>query len=1512
MRDRSFTQRRRFAGVSRAALSLSQRLAGGMTLATLMFGIGQPVGAQTLPNGGTITAGSGSITTGARSVEVNQTSDRMVVAWQGFDIGAGERVTFNQPNASSVALNRVLTGGASRIDGSLIANGQVWLLNPNGVVIGRDAVVNTAGLVLSSLGLSDDDFMGGRNSFSGNGTGAIVNHGRLTTGAGGVVALIGPAVANSGTIDTPGGSTVMAAGSAVALDFTGDGLITYRVDRGALDAQVANSGAITADGGMVVLTARGADALTASSVNTTGTIRASSLVSRGGRVLLDGDTAAGTTNVAGAIDVSSTTGQGGLATITGGNIVLTGATIDASGAAGGGTINVGGGRYGQDATVANATTLMVDAASTLRADAIDRGNGGFVTAWSNGTTGFAGRIAARGGRLGGNGGELEVSGKIDLRYAGIADALAPMGLTGNLLLDPTNITIMGGSGTSGNWTSGTGDVTIYATTLEAQSANVLLQATRYITFMDLNDNGGDGDIVMQRDVSFRAEALNTLSGTANNRRASIVFTNASNTLKVSGTGSIYMNGGGSGNGYGTIGDRPDSASTVITPGTGTFNLIAGDVGDVGSNPVMTALPNHNVGTVGSVTPGAGSITLLGADGILVSGNITTEGGYVRISGDSDIGGGGSINLSKDITTNGGNLYVYFGNAGSAENVATIGGHVQLGSGRLIFGDEVNAANVAAGLSRVNLGQSTGVKRLGGLLELSNDVNFTTPLTLLGGATIHTDGDINFSSTVNFDTGTDALTLRANNISFANATLANVSTASIVLEPWVAATDINLDGLDGIVPANSFTKLAGIKNLTIGRVDGTGTTIVSNAGFAFGASGRLTLLNGAMQIDGLLQNTSATGTILARAGSTDVTINAGGSIRALGSGDAVIATAARNFVNHSGTGALVAPNAAGRWLTYSTNPADDLRSGLAVAFKQYDATYGTTTVAQATGNGHLYSTAPVVQVALVGSTGKVYDGTTAASLTLASNFAVSGAIDGDDISGFLTGFANATYDTRNVGTAKTVTATGLTGGTAIDGAVTVYGYGVTSTASAAIGTITRKVVAASLSATDKVYDGTTAATGSATLTSGVIAGDTLGVGVGGSSFDTRDAGAGKTVTLTGLTLTGNDAGNYQLAATSGTTTAAISRKVVAASLSATDKVYDGTIAATGSATLTSGVIAGDTLGVGVGGSSFDTRDAGAGKTVTLTGLTLTGNDAGNYQLAATSGTTTAAILARTLSVSITALDKVYDGTTVAILRDPVIQGIVPGDRIRATADAAFETATPGIAKPVLVTGITLRGEDSGNYRLTAASLITSATVSPVETSAPITAALISGNETAKDAIDAGNAKATVSANFNTSSAPLVTAMDRAATISAGSDVLTLSRRTIIDTGRTSLLTSDAAIEPIRNNLSIYTAKAASEVAFEGTFAATDRGNLVTLQTALDSSSIPVTLDNPSNTVRATLPVADGTLDLTIGTNAPDVLVVDLNGAVQRPSVEEVAGYALYVARKRLNLSLDQFRAVVIRD
>ncbi|MPS92492.1 YDG domain-containing protein [Comamonas sp.] len=280
-----------------------------MTLiaASLMF-IGMP--AIAAPAGGEVVAGQATVQQTPGSTVIQQGSQNAVINWNTFNIGRGESVVFQQPNTSSVALNRVLGTEGSSILGNLSANGKVFIVNPNGILFGQGASVNTAGLVASTLDISNRDFMSGKYQFSGNGTGKVLNQGSISA-PGGYVALLGAHVSNEGTIQARLGSVALAAGNAITLDVAGDGLLHVAINEGAVGALVKNGGLIKADGGSVLLSAQAAGDLLKTVVNNTGIIEAHSIDTRSGTIKLLGDMQSGTVNAAGTLDASAPTGGHG-------------------------------------------------------------------------------------------------------------------------------------------------------------------------------------------------------------------------------------------------------------------------------------------------------------------------------------------------------------------------------------------------------------------------------------------------------------------------------------------------------------------------------------------------------------------------------------------------------------------------------------------------------------------------------------------------------------------------------------------------------------------------------------------------------------------------------------------------------------------------------------------------------------------------------------------------------------------------------------------------------------------------------------------------------------------------------------------------------------------------------------------------------------------------------------------------------------------------------------------------
>jgi filamentous hemagglutinin family protein len=266
---------------------------------------------QAGPTGGQVTGGSGTITQSGSTTTIQQSSQNLALNWLTFNIAPQETVDFVQPNATAIAVNRILDPNGSVILGHLNANGQVYLFNPNGVLFGKGAEVNVGGLVASTLNLNDSELGAPSTSFSGTGSGGVVNDGTLTATAGGSIALLGNHVSNTGVISAQLGTVALGAGSAATLTFQGTHLVSLQIDQSVLNSIVANGGLIRADGGQVLMTAGAQKALLASVVNNTGVIEARTLDNHDGTITLRGGMQAGTVNVAGTLDASAPSGGDG-------------------------------------------------------------------------------------------------------------------------------------------------------------------------------------------------------------------------------------------------------------------------------------------------------------------------------------------------------------------------------------------------------------------------------------------------------------------------------------------------------------------------------------------------------------------------------------------------------------------------------------------------------------------------------------------------------------------------------------------------------------------------------------------------------------------------------------------------------------------------------------------------------------------------------------------------------------------------------------------------------------------------------------------------------------------------------------------------------------------------------------------------------------------------------------------------------------------------------------------------
>ncbi|MCZ8099378.1 MAG: MBG domain-containing protein, partial [Burkholderiales bacterium] len=626
--QRRKTPRTASAGwLSKGASSLSCRLRADFLIPRLGVALlvvhGQVAYASelVLPKGGTVAAGAASISTAGPAMTVTQTSDRAIVNWQSFSVGQPNSVNFVQPSSGSAVLNRVTGSTTSTIAGSLTGNGQVFLVNPNGIAITPTGSVKVGGgFVGSTLGIGDDDFMGNRLRFSGTSAGTVANSGSIEAGTNGFVALLSNGgVRNEGTISVPTGKVALGAGSAVTLDPTGTGFMQILAPSTVTEGGplVDAGGRITADGGRIEIAARSADKAVRDLVKVSGTLSASSVRRDGGAIVLDAGPS-GRVRVTGRVEAKSAAGKGGSVRVGGRSVQLAGATVDARGATGGGEVKIGGGVKGAiPAGMTEAQDVLVDGATVIRADATETGNGGLVTLWSSGATDFAGTISARGGATSGDGGFVETSSRHLLTAAGTVDAGAARGKGGEWLLDPTDITIVPGTGT---------DTT---STVHVGRINDALATGTNVTVATSASGTQPGDITLQAgaNVSTTTAASLTL-----NAHRNIVLNG--NVLLGSGLLTLNAAGGsvaGTGTVTGTGAYAANGGRLAVNTGSGSSTLNIALTGGAGTG--FTAAQGAFIHKTG-----AGALTLNGLVTLGGEARIRNEGsGMLTVAASIDVG-----------------------------------------------------------------------------------------------------------------------------------------------------------------------------------------------------------------------------------------------------------------------------------------------------------------------------------------------------------------------------------------------------------------------------------------------------------------------------------------------------------------------------------------------------------------------------------------------------------------------------------------------------------------------------------------------------------------------------------------------------------------------------------------------------------------------------------------------------------------------------------------------------------
>ena len=803
--------------------------------------------ADSLPTGGVVTGGTGSINQNGSTLTVNQSSQYLSADWQSFNIGANHTVRFNQPNSSSLALNRIIGTEASSIYGNLQANGQVFLINPNGILFAPGSQINVGGLAASTLNISEADFAAGRYRLSqGAGAGSVVNEGQINAGS---VVFIAPQIINNGTISTPGGRTTFAAGDQVTVSML-DGLLSAQVDVSVAEAEIQNHGQILANGGRVDLIAGRADSVLNSLINTDGVIRAQGVREENGRIFLDSG-AGGTVKVSGTLDASAPDAdQGGKVRVLGDTVTLAdGAHVDVSGQREGGTVLIGGDFQGKNPEVLNASRTTVEQGAVIKADGGEQG--GRVIVWSNDTTRYAGSISAQGK------GFVEVSGKGTLNFSGSVDTGG-----GTLLLDPTDITVQSADGDQNN-TFGTGQLRTLLF-----SNDVILAADNDITWnsgaaLDYNGTGNKTLTLQAGDgISYSGTISDSVAG---GDSLNVIF-NADRD--ASGAGAITINNGA------TI--ATSGGDIVLRGGSGALTALPAFT-DAGYEAALRATAARNVTVTGATLDAAGGNIVMRGVGLdsgtsvgvsLLSSTVQTNGsGTIAMDGIGGAGSGGYNRgvqlISSAISTVDGQLSVQGTGAGTGSENSGIrvntGTTIRAtGSGDLVINavgstggnfndgivlDRDSRMSVADGdMTVTGTGRGTGIGSDG--IELANtsivEATGTGNVTLNGTSTA-TGANTNRGVTVwlgsTARTSSGELTLQGSSSDPAKG--AAISLEGVTIGGATQSGAVTLQTGGSVLLATSTIDTGGALSITGGSYTTTGASTLKSNTLAFGNTNTIT-------------------------------------------------------------------------------------------------------------------------------------------------------------------------------------------------------------------------------------------------------------------------------------------------------------------------------------------------------------------------------------------------------------------------------------------------------------------------------------------------------------------------------------------------------------------------------------------------------------------------------------------------------------------------------------------------
>ncbi|MCB1532891.1 MAG: filamentous hemagglutinin N-terminal domain-containing protein [Alphaproteobacteria bacterium] len=720
----------------------------------------QPAGAN--PADPTVRAGNATFSQNANKLDVYQSTQKAVIDWRSFNIEAGEHTEFHQPSKNSFTLNRVNSNDSSHINGMLSANGNIAVLNPNGVYFGAGAQVDVGGLLVTTSDIDNDDFMNGDMNFTAPGkVGAeIINEGHITAGEAGLVGLVAPNVENRGVIEARLGKVQLVSGDTFTLDMAGDGLINVAVSEDQA-RKIVNEGQINADGGTIVMSAADARENVDNLIVNKGKLSANSIGMKNGKIVLSagGSNKTSKSGVATVLNEGVIEAKGNDANESGGSVHMLGdhvgamanSTIDVSGSAGGGEVLLGG-EYQGGGDVQTAARSYVDESAVIEASATEVGDGGRVIIWADEITRYSGQINAEGGAQSGDGGFVEVSGKEHLAYNGLVSTLAANGEDGTLLLDPTDITI---SNAVDNNVSGTstfqpsvddGPSNLNVTTLQNQlvSSNVTVQTRA--------TGSQNGDITVVDPITWTANKILTLD--AHNK----IYVNA----QISGRNKLVLNATDveinapilrAANTFNVVFQpRATNISMGIAGGAGTYNLSSAELDFLNSNIAGIYLGNSS----------STAAMDLGAYNWNNNVYFYTSTGEMQVNGAQDFGAFQATlqtrNLSLDNTLSGSGALIFRPGGSVSVGLAGAAGTLNLSVAEL--------DNIQDGFNRIDFGQTNSNQPItvnaytwndsARFLVNNSDINIDGDQTLVGnnymtlyGRTLNMSADVYGSNVVIF-------------------------------------------------------------------------------------------------------------------------------------------------------------------------------------------------------------------------------------------------------------------------------------------------------------------------------------------------------------------------------------------------------------------------------------------------------------------------------------------------------------------------------------------------------------------------------------------------------------------------------------------------------------------------------------------------------------------------------------------------------------------------------------------